>query len=894
GALSKFTVYAPDFSHLFDNLDICDLINSAAGPFLDGLDSALEHIQNGLTDAIGGTNLPLVGDGLKGAATFIEDFRNGLLAELRARISAAGSATGALQDAIKEAIWNALGPDGLNLLVNAADGSVLDASQGYQQLDVVLTCDGLAVNIRLAKTMALLDTSQNPIDFDIGVDGFGLAVDGNVNLQLGFDLQLSFGFDGPNGFWIGTSAERELFVGFDASIPGLHAKGELFFLQLDVNDDPDHPSSFHGGFYVDLQDPNHDGKLTWAEMTGSGTSLGDIVHADLEATADINLDLAASFGGNASFPRVLADFHLGWSWTLSGGSSDPEIEFNNVRLDVGSFISQVLSPILDKVHEIIDPIKPIIDIVTARLPVLSDLAGKDINFLDLAEAFGYLDPGTRQFIDQVIKIVALIEMIPTGTGSVIIPIGSFALGQSSDGSYTSANPLGNLDAGDLADRIAAGISTESTASATQQSQTAGFVGANGIDSLDNFKLPFLQNPSELFGLFTGNAVRLIEWQMPVFKFEFTYTQKIPIYPPLYAQFGGTIGAEFAIGFGYDTSGIQKFIEGGAKDVAQIFDGFYIADYDADGHERPEITLKGEIFAGVSINLGLVEVGVNGGISATITFDLNDITKDGRVHVSELIAEAQQDIRCIFDIHGELRLFLEAFLKVNLFFFKIDKTWRFGDFLLFEFDIVCPVPVLAEVDGAGTLLLNMGTRAGSRLEVDTQDGSETFVVTHISGDATSEKVSVSWRSYTQEFDGVKLISVNAGEGNDYLDLSGTLVPSDVHMGNGNDTLLLGWGKDSTAYGDNGNDSITAPTDDEATVRNTNTTLHGGDGNDTLTGPANTKSTIYGDGGTDIITGGTGNDELHGGDGADTITAGAGDDLIYGDAGNDKIYGEDGND
>ncbi len=899
GKLRKFTLYAPDLNGLFANLDLCALIDSATGPFLTGLDGALKHIQDGLTEAVGSTNLPLIGDGLAGVATFIQNFREGLLAELRARVAESGGAIGALQDAIKNAIWNSLGPAGLDLLVNYTTGEALDASAGSSQLDVVLSCDGLAVNIRLKKSLALLDTTQNPIDFDLGVDGFGLSVDGNVILSLGFDLKLGFGFNKSDGFYIVTSdgsGDPELDIGFSATIPGLHAKGALFFLQLDVNDDPTAPSSFVGHFMVDLRDPNSDGKLTWAEITSSGTSFGDIVHADLEAIADVNLNLVASFGGNTNFPTVLADFNLDWSWTLSGGSTTPDLAFNNVRLDLGTFISNVLGPVLAKIQEITGPIQPIIDIAVARIPIISDLAGKDITFLDLAEAFGYLDPGTRKFIEQVIKIVDLINSVPTGGGSVIIPIGSFHLGQASDGNYTSVNPLGSLDASDLAERISAGIDSTSTAGSTQVSQTSGFVGDQGIGSLDNFKIPFIQNPSELFNLFTGGSVRLVEWQMPTFKFEFTYTQKIPIYPPLYAQFGGTIGAQFDIGIGYDTSGIQKFIEGGAKDVAQIFDGFYLADYDANGHERPEVTLKGSIFAGVSLNLGIAEVGVNGGIEAVITFDLNDITKDGYVHVSELIAEAQQDIRCIFDIHGELRVFLEAFLKVNLLFFKIDKTWRFGDFLLFSFDITCPVPTLAEVNaGTGVLTLNMGENAGDRLEIDTTDSAETFTVTHISGDAVSgEKVSVTWRNYTQEFEGVKTIYARAGVGNDYLDLTGTLAKADVDMGSGDDTLILGWGAGSTVRGGTGNDKITAPTDDQTPIRNTGNIIYGDDGNDTLTGPGNTSVTIYGGGGTDIITGSSMNDILDGGDGADTITGGSGDDTITGGAGNDKIYGNDGND
>lgn len=895
GTLAKLILAAPDLNNLFAELDLCDLIDSATGPFLDALDETLGDLQEALEKAVLNVDLPLIGDGLQGAANFIDEFRNGLLAELRSRIDAAGgSAIGAIEDAIKEAIWKSLGPEGLDLLVNT-DGSAFNEAEGFEQLAVTLDCDnGLFVDLRLNKTLALLDTTQNPIDFQIGVDGFGLEVDGNVVLSIGFDLRLAFGFNKQLGFFLDTSDDNELELDFEATIPGLHAGGELFFLQLDVSDDASDPSHFTGGFFVDLTDPGHnDDKLSWAEITSSGTDFEDIVHGELAAEAVINLELVASFGGDARFPRILADFHLDWSWTLSSGASTPVIEFRNVMLDVGSFVSDVLGPIVEKIKEIIDPIKPILDMVTARIPIISDLAGKTITFLDLAEGFGYLDPGTRQFIEQAIKIIDLISDIPTGTGTILIPIGSFSLGQGEDGSYSETNPLGNLDVGDLEEAILNGMDSASTASSTQITQTAGFVGEGGLGSMDNFQFPFIQNPSELFGLFTGAPVRLVEWQMPTFKFEFTYTQKIPIYPPLYAQFGGSIGAELSIGFGYDTYGIQKFIENGSKDVGQIFDGFYIADFDADGNERPEVTLKGSIFAGVSLNLGVAEVGVNGGIEAVITFDLNDAVDDGRIRISELIANATLDPRCIFDIHGELKVFLEAFLRANLLFFKIDKTWRFGEFILFQFDSSCPEPVLAENVG-GVLYLNIGSRAGDRLEYDTADGDETLVVVHVSGDSLSETVEVQWRQWKMEFSGITKIYAEAGQGNDYIDLQGTLVESEIHLGAGNDTLYLGLGPNSKAYGDAGKDTIIAQTDDAATPRNTDNEIHGGDDSDTLAGPTNTKVTIYGDNGTDTITGSSGDDYLDGGEGSDTITGNAGNDDLFGGSGNDLIYGNDGDD
>ena len=64
--------------------------------------------------------------------------------------------------------------------------------------------------------------------------------------------------------------------------------------------------------------------------------------------------------------------------------------------------------------------------------------------------------------------------------------------------------------------------------------------------------------------------------------------------------------------------------------------------------------------------------MRGGIGATIEFDLNDINDDGKIRVSEIVANAQQDPRCIFDITGRLYLFLEAYLKIDLFFLRLTS------------------------------------------------------------------------------------------------------------------------------------------------------------------------------------------------------------------------------
>ena len=153
-------IITPDFSQLFNNLDFCAILSAATGPLLDGLDTLLGKIQDGLNSIVSNVNLPLIGDGLSGAVHFIQDFRNGLLKELRDDVAAAGGdGLTAVQNAIKKAFWNTLGPAGLDLLVDPDTGNPLDVSLGYSQLKVVLDCNtGLSVQLRLKKEIALVDT----------------------------------------------------------------------------------------------------------------------------------------------------------------------------------------------------------------------------------------------------------------------------------------------------------------------------------------------------------------------------------------------------------------------------------------------------------------------------------------------------------------------------------------------------------------------------------------------------------------------------------------------------------------------------------------------------------------------------------------------------------------
>jgi hypothetical protein len=911
GRLSKTTIAAPDFSKLFENLDLCAILDSQAGLLLDGLDKALGFLQDGLNDAVSAVELPLIGDGLAGTANFIQDFREGLLGDLRAAIAAnGGSATETIENALKQVLWNVLGKPGADLLVDPVSGDPLDT---YQQIQLNLDCDtGLQVNLRLHKALFSFQP-KDALKIKLGVPGFGLKLDGNLKVQLAFDFKLGFGLSPKDGFYFVTSGQptlsdvsggdlnaaarasgAELFLGFSIE-PTFEGSAELFFLQLAVED---LGSAFRGGFEIDITDPNNDGKLTFAELSSPGLDFGKVFKPRLGAVANVDLHAAISFGGNANFPRVLANFHLDWAWDLEKGQTGPTINIDEVYLDLGSYISDFLGPVLGKIREFTEPADPILDMVTTPLPIISDLLGEPITFLDLAEAFGYLDPGTRKFIEVVGQVVDVVQLVGNFDGkSLLIPMGAFEMIAGIGGGSPKVNPTGKL-LNSFAQDLESIQNANPGAGGSEVSETVGFTGK--LDA-SVFHFPIWDNPSEIFGLFVGNPVRLIEVRLPTFRFEFTYVQKIPIYGPLFARFGGTVGAELTFGFGYDTYGIQKFIASEEKNVADIFDGFYIIDFDESGKERPEIRLFGEIFAGASINLGVAEAGVEGGIRVTVDFDLNDFNDDGRIRISEMIALAEIDPLCLFNISGKVDLFLRAFLRVDLLLFSIEAEWEFLTVTLFEFELTCQMPEPASQNG-GMLTLHIGLDAGKRLALDTTDAAERFVVKHIADDENGETVEVNWEGFVKEFKGVQTIYVkNAGKKDDYIDLRGTKSEVDIHLGEGNDTIYLGDGGGSVDGGDG---------DDVIIGGGAGLEIRGGAGQDRIVVFGTAK--VFGGDGADDITEATGTTNrwwsrrrqdrrrsrqrhvIEGGLGNDFIDAGLGDDIVGPGAGPTRCAAGEGND
>lgn len=942
---------APDFTALPDLGDF-NLIESLL-LVVEGLDMVLAILETVMSGELGSISLPLIGDSLEDAADFIEDVRGKVIPKLRDFIE---NAPQMAIELVQKAIYNALGPPGLNVLKLDANWDN-DPGLSYKDVQYIFPDDmsELQFNLWLGGTY-----SWETPEIDFGLPGLGLDMDGGITVAFDWNLLVAFGISMDDGFYLDTTpwdaftdhldgtptppqvygenledaVDIRLSVGLPESITG-----KLLFLQLDIEnrdvtmEDPD-KKSLVGYFAVDVEGGGSNERLSFSEIPSMGLDFSWGVEADI----DLNLELGIVGGG--AWPSVVSEFYMRWGLgdSVDNSSSDPLenhyaipwIGFYNVGLNLGSFFSDFLGPIIEAIQTVTEPLQPLVDILTSPIPVISDLAGEDITLIDIAGMFGVVDPS---FIYAIADLITLINSIPTDAGDIVIIFGDFTVGGDGTldlrdenaldlirGSPSSAS-LSDLlrdnfgdDFGDLADVIDNfdfGGSLDSAMSGSSASQaTRGFASSTTKEG-GGWSFPLFQDAGQIFGLIMGRPADVIVYDMPKFIFDFTYSQFFPIWDGLGAEITGSIGVIIDLSFGYDTYGIQEFAAGGFKHPLDLFKGFYIGDLDLEtGADIPEVTIYGSLTGAAVLNIVVAKVGVGGGIYATIDFNLNDPDGDGKIRIEEIWGNIVNGFKqlgiplgliCIFDVSGRVEARLFAF--VELLWGLWEKTWYFGPALpLIEFSYTCPHdPILAKLDeDEGVLRLNMGEFAQDRLYGDTTDGPEEFHVKLKSGSTVevwAPGLGVS-ESNAQEHSGVTKIMAKAGEGNDIIDLSRVesgSITAELEGESGSDVLIAGTGAaklygglgDDVLVGGNGADDLYGDKGNDKLIGNGGSDfLDGGDQDDDLNGDAQPYTgdafTLRGTQGDDVVLAGDGNDNIGGGEGEDVLRGGGGEDRIWGDS------------
>jgi Ca2+-binding RTX toxin-like protein len=902
GDLDGLTVMTPDFSPLAD-----DITNEVI-PFdpFDNIELAIDTIDiyfESLTDRISSDflslNLPFAGDQLADFL-FIDQFRDALVGTL------------------KNGIANAINPDPDSIVEGLLDGLFGPGGElaGYLPggNSVVATHhvgNGIAVQDRFRQwefTIARTDTIVLD-DFDLGIPNLDFDVDVPVLVSFDWEIDFAFGVNFGDGAYIdvsdidsdGTDIDLDLTL----TLPGGEHIGELGYLRVKVTD-PDNDTGAQLHFDIDVQkgDEPSAQRLAFADL-GSLDAEGTLSGGALTGASHA-VSLALETVPQVGLPTMTADFILDWSLaadtpvaSLGGDAVNGDISkiaLTSMTLDPFSVLDAILGDLLDEVNKFIAPFMPVVDTLTAPIPILSDVAGEPFTLLDLAGIFGEVDPAFLETIADILDIIVAIEGF---TGANALPLGDLVLYEPGAGiaDFVPGASKGLEDV--MVSLDLEGLTHDEMAYNTAIASNSLLEDLANEEFVDGLAMPIFTDPTQGIKMLLGQTADIITYELQPLLVDFSYFQVFPIVGPL------SVGIEIGFGFtldlhevGFDTFGYKRYADGGFRNPEVIFDGFFFGDLDENGVDAPEITMLFSLVGSAELNLGIARAGVGGGIDATITFDWHDSIPDGNVHISEILGNiAAEGLFGMFDLGGELTFELFAFIEFLTFRQEIPIT---GKQTLYSFeDTSTRDPILATVIG-DTLQLNMGPNSEDRLNGDTSDGHEEFVVEYNGGDilVSSTKLGVSSaQSYSTTVEGgFKNIVGLGGQGNDVIELKnfdGTGIRGDFDGGVGDDRI---------EYDSSG-----------ASMSKPGARIVGGEGNDTLTG-GDLNDVIYGGEGNDTINGGAGHDILFGdsgrvaetvtprfissrvldSDGDDSVSGGDGDDVIFGAGGDDSLDGGAGDD
>ncbi|MCX5661643.1 MAG: right-handed parallel beta-helix repeat-containing protein [Planctomycetota bacterium] len=574
---------------------------------------------------------------------------------------------------MRQALYAALGPAGLNVLAPTTSfGDFRDIA--YTSTSDANGSSRIQFNLHLHKASTLV---TEPVDFEAGLPALSLHLDGGIVLNAGYDFDLSFGVDRNLGFYADTSKANELTFDFSAGIAaGTTLTGMLGFLKLSATDDTSSPishSTFDGQFKVDLTGPHTglaDPLLDKIALTDIQNVLADVsvLKGSLAANANINLKLLAGFD-NADLPRIKSDLHVVWGFLpgapdLTGGI--PKITFNNVQLSLGDFYGHFAGPILGFMQDVLGPIKPIIDLLDARLPLISDLAGKKMTLVDLATVFGDVE-GAVDVVKALGGIADIVTSLPTGTSSdLYVDLGSFDLGAA------NVKTLADLKA--VKPNI---IEIKNPLAGLVGQAKAFFDKSDKPGDADGIKLswPIIDHPETAFRLLLNQDVNLFNLDLPKIKLKFnpSISFPLPIPIPTTISFGGLVQVTGKLAFGFDTHGLQVYQR--THNEADIADGFYLSNRsnaDGTGDTVPILTFTGALTGSLDVTVGVASVGVGAKVGLTLSTYLNDPNNDGRVHGDELFGDIDDGLACAIRITGEI--FAEADIHAEVLGQKIEYTF----------------------------------------------------------------------------------------------------------------------------------------------------------------------------------------------------------------------------
>lgn len=752
-------------------------------------------------------------------------------------------------------------------ILNAVAGlSVADEAALPAALADAITAAGLTGvtalvedgRLRIGLATELSESLGISVDLaNLQVSGLGLELGGEVDLNatLAMDLSLIFDpADGPAGsLEIADNATvDDVRLGLSADLDGssLPDTVTLGFVQASAS----------------LADGENGAGVTVGLDLSGGALEDQAPDVDVSANARIALGLDAGFG-TPFLPGIEGTLVLDYEGgdELLGLLSGVALEDITLGVDaIDDLLDRVLGPLNDITG--IFPLGPVIDLLSAPLPVIDDLAGfldqngdNDVTLVDLLRAFSGGE-GDYRFIETIVTIADVLNTLGDLAEEDGVNLGSIAFNADAiEALLNGENGLGLSSIFDFPDFDASafdGVLSELTGSFGDL-QDGGLVFPLLSD-----RAPELVGQL-IFSGFTQTPTPLVEFILPEFgldREQASFEITIPV-GPFAAVIEGGFEATFRIGAGVSTNGLLQ--EGGFGNSIYL-----TTARDDDDNLLPLAEFDATLGAGFGVRVPGVRVTVGGGILGEIDAFLGDNdgnNLDGMSHVGEGL------FPCLFDpLTGALSAGLNFTFAVGIRPLEFKRTISFAEIRIVDFSISCSeldnhIEPIVEDGGLATLV------SATQLELNAGDRSD---LRNVPGDGdTSIDENFHVRRMTP-------YGSEGGEPPPFLDVNGNpYVESNLQVDafgvseifNGADVNLI------QGDGGDGNDTLSIADGIEADAR-----FFGGEGEDLLI-------TSNGD---DLVEGGSGNDIINTGLGDDTVRGGAGDDVIRASAGADRIDGDTG--
>jgi hypothetical protein len=384
----------------------------------DGLAQTLAAIENNVRREVFGETYPLVGKNFQVAwSNNVAGFR--YLTTLRTAVVG-----------------------GLGTLTNAGDYSM---AQVASAINTRLTSAGFNAGSQVAVTtvddfvqlaFTTLDTvaTNVPVSTNFGLPHLELDLLSAPSCRTALSIAFNFtaGVDG-GGFYLGTAAPFT--VNTTSTITNLSTAVRFARLPYTLTDVTTNRTSVPLNFVITLKDPGNDGLLRLGELAGSP----DLLDAMVTGNTRMSFALLASVPSSALLPQVGTDLKVFWNFAAApvnpnDDNSDfgfrPSVNLENSRVNLDSFFNSFAGRALDKIEETTQTLKPLIDVLTAEVPLLSDLGSDAVTVLDILG----VDPDTVAAIGALGQIADLADLAKSYTGNenVYVDLGSYGLDPASD------------------------------------------------------------------------------------------------------------------------------------------------------------------------------------------------------------------------------------------------------------------------------------------------------------------------------------------------------------------------------------------------------------------------------------------------------------------------------